>query len=81
MGGGGLAQMRMGQVMAEFLIPARRGGKTLVAVNASKAAQRQGKTMLWATNDQTATGALLAKHGALSEVIGRHHLKPRFKKG
>lgn len=58
---------------------ARRGGKTLMAVEMTKAAQKAGKLVLWGTRDQTATAVMLAKHGALSEVIGTKYLKPRFK--
>lgn len=58
---------------------ARRGGKTMLAVEVTKAAQKAGKTILWATLDQAATATTLAKHGALSEVVGTMYLKPRFR--
>lgn len=58
---------------------ARRGGKTLLAIEMSKAAQKAGKSVLWATFDQAATAGILAKHGALSEVVGTMYLKPRFR--
>jgi hypothetical protein len=58
---------------------ARRGGKTLLAVEMTKAAQRAGRSVLWATFDQAATAETLAKHGALSEVVGTMYLKPRFR--
>lgn len=62
---------------AEFL--PRRTGKTLLAVEATKKLQAQGKNVVWATADQTATAEMLSKHGALSEVMGEHFLKPRFR--
>jgi hypothetical protein len=58
---------------------ARRGGKTLLAVEMTKAAQRAGRSVLWATFDQVATAETLAKHGAVSEVVGTMYLKPRFR--
>lgn len=57
----------------------RRSGKTLAAVEVSKRAQGAGKRVLWATDNQTATAALLAKHGALSEIIGGSYVAPRFR--
>ena len=57
----------------------KRCGKTLAGVMATKAAQQQGKSVLWATADQTETATLLAKHGALCEVIGEHYLRPVFR--
>jgi hypothetical protein len=65
--------------MDDFSMAARRGGKSLLAVEATKAAQRRGETVLWATHDQAATAAMLSKHGALSEVVGKHYLRPKFK--
>jgi hypothetical protein len=61
-------------------ISARRTGKTLAAVELTKADQGRGKTVLWATADQASTAALLARHGALSEVVGEFYLKPKFRK-
>ena len=58
-----------------------RFGKTVMAVYAAKAAQKQGKRVLWATFDQAATAEMLAKHGALSEVVGEIYIKPFFRKG
>jgi hypothetical protein len=57
----------------------RRGGKTLAAVESTKAAQKRGKRVLWATGDQASTAALLARHGALSEVVGENYLAPKFR--
>ncbi|WP_370285802.1 hypothetical protein [Pseudooceanicola nanhaiensis] len=58
---------------------ARRGGKTLLAIEMTKAAQKAGKSILWFTYDQAVTANTLAKHGALSEVVGTMYLKPRFR--
>lgn len=58
----------------------RRGGKTLAAVEATKAAQRQGKRVLWVTDDQAATATMLARHGALSKVVGESYLEPKFRR-
>ena len=65
--------------MGKLEINARRAGKTLAAVEATKAAKKRGLDTLWATRDQAATAELLAKHGALSEIVGNHYVRPHFK--
>lgn len=58
----------------------KQNRKTLIMVAATKHAQAQGKKMFWATNNLAETAALLAKHGALCEVIGESFLLPHFPK-
>lgn len=58
----------------------RQAGKTIASIQATKLAQMQGKTVLWYTVDQAATARLLARHGALSLVVGDNFLKPVFRK-
>ena len=62
-----------------YNMTARREGKTRAAVEGTKAAQKRGQRVLWVTTNQTSTAALLARHGALSEVIGDSYLAPKFK--
>ncbi len=57
----------------------RREGKSLIAVEAAKMAQRQGKKVLFATADQAATAERLSKHGALSEIVGTDFVAPHFR--
>jgi len=57
---------------------ARRGGKTLLAVEMTKAPQKAGKSVLGMTFDPVETAKTLAKHDAVSEVVGSMYLKPRF---
>ena len=45
----------------------------------AKAAHAAGKDVLWVTLDQAGTAASLAKHGALSEVVGEFYLRPFFR--
>lgn len=65
--------------MTEFHMSGSRGGKTLAAINATKAAQRRGENVVWATNDQAATAATLSKYGALVEIIGECSVIPHFR--
>lgn len=58
----------------------RRTGKTIASIEYSKLAQIQGKTVLWYTVDQADTARLLARHGALSLIVGDNFLKPAFRK-
>ena len=57
----------------------RRIGKTAAQVEATKSAQKMGKRVVWATFDQPATATLLAKHGALSEIVGDKFVIPHFR--
>jgi len=58
----------------------RHQSKTLVGVMAAKAAQSQGKRVLYFTNDQSETASMLSKHGALSEIVGENYVAPRWPK-
>ena len=60
-------------------VPGRRGGRTLAGVMWTKAMQEQGKRVLWATANQAGTAEMLARHGALSLVVGEHYLCPKFR--
>ena len=66
--------------MDDLVMRGRRAGKTLIDVEASKLAQAQGRRVLWATDDQARTAAMLAKHGAISEVVGEMFVVPRFRR-
>ena len=57
-----------------------RAGKTVIAIMAAKAAQKQGKRVLWLTNNQVDTATILAKHGALSELVNNNGIIPHFRK-
>ena len=65
--------------MSDLQMRARREGKTLIAVEATKIAQQQGKRVIWATGDQAATAERLSKHGALSELVGTDFVVPHFR--
>jgi len=65
--------------MADYQMQSRRAGKTLIAVEESRRAQRQGRRVLWATNNQGETAKMLSKHGALSEIVGENYVAPHFK--
>ena len=67
--------------MDDIQLTTGRYGKTRAAVEATKAAQRQGKNVLWATHDQAATAQMLARHGALSELVSVDYIRPHFKEG
>lgn len=65
--------------MKPDFLSSRRAGKTLAAVEATKTAQRAGKRVLWVTLDQAKTATTLAKHGALSEIVGDAYVRPHFR--
>jgi hypothetical protein len=58
----------------------KRMDKTLEAVVQSKIAQKSGKRVWWATLDQPATAEFLSRHGALSEIVGKYYVAPRWPK-
>ena len=71
---------RAGDRLIASGMQARRAGKMLAQVEATKAAQAQGKRVMWFTNDQAKTAETLSKHGALSELVGEAAVIPHFKK-
>lgn len=50
-------------------IRARRAGKSLINIMASKAAQARGERTVWITSDPRKTAAMLLQSGATVEIV------------